>query len=174
MSNMHEKETSFLTIRFLSIVKRSIIVLALLLVAIAAKAQFRPGMGIQPEERPASTLDAMRGAGDSFFSRLFSPDRFRMNQTYSFSFMSGGGRSVSLTSFTNTFSYKASDDLFISADVSALYSPYSSLGSDHAESLNGIYLSNARLDWKMSENSFLRISYQQSPYSYSIFDPYVW
>ena len=154
--------------------KRTFIVSLLLLVATLSQAQFRPGTGIQPEEQPASTLDAMRGSGDGFFSRLFSPDRFRMNQTYSASFMTGGGRSVSITSFTNTFTYKASDDLFISADVSALYSPYSSLGSDHANSLNGIYLSNARLDWKLSENSFLRVSYTRAPNSYSLFDPYFW
>ena len=90
------------------------------------------------------------------------------------SFLSGGGQSVGISAFTNTFSYKAADDLFISADVSAVYSPYSSLGSDHAKSLNGIYLSNARLDWKLSESSFLRISYTKAPYSYSLFDPYHW
>lgn len=137
-------------------------------------AQFRPGSGIPQEDQPASTLDAMRGNGDSFFSRLFSSDKFRMNQTYSLSFMSGGGQSVGLSAFTNTFSYKASEDFFISADVTALYSPYSSLGHDHANSLNGIYLSNARLDWKLSESSFLRVSYNRAPYSYSVFDPYFW
>jgi hypothetical protein len=155
-------------------VKRALIVLLFLFVANASNAQFRPGTGIQPEEKPASTLDAMRGAEDSFISRLFSADRFRMNQTYSLSFMSGGGQSVSMSAFTNTFSYKATDDLFISADVTALYSPYSSLGRDHANSLNGIYLSNARLDWKLSESSFLRISYSKAPYSSSLFDSYLW
>lgn len=154
--------------------KRPFIVLAVLVAAIAANAQFRPGTGVQPEEKPASALDAMRGGGDSFFSRFFSADRFRMNQTYSLSFMTGGGQSVSLSAFTNTFSYKASDNFFISADVTALYSPYSSMGQDYANRLNGIYLSNARLDWKLSESAFLRISYRRAPYSYSIFSPYVW
>ena len=165
-------ETSFRAIRFSLLAKRTSIVVLILFVAIASNAQFRPG--IQVEEKPASTLDAMRGDGDSFISRLFSADRFRMNQTYSLSFMSGGGQSVSMSSFTNTFSYKATDDLFISADVTALYSPYSSLGRDHANSLNGIYLSNARLDWKLSESSFLRISYTKAPYNSSMFDPYFW
>ncbi|HJW29705.1 MAG TPA: hypothetical protein VJ508_10765, partial [Saprospiraceae bacterium] len=59
--------------------KRTFIVLLLFFVVVTANAQFRPGTGIQPEEKPASTLEAMRGSGDGFFSRLFSPDRFRMN-----------------------------------------------------------------------------------------------
>ena len=52
---------------------RSIFIFALVVATATAQAQFRPNMRIQPEEKPASVLDAMRGAGDSFFSRLFAP-----------------------------------------------------------------------------------------------------
>src|SRR4026208_508994 len=89
-----------------------------------AFSQFRKGTGM-PEEKPKGTLEAMSG-GDSFFSRLFDPQYFTMHQTYSFSYLSMGSGSVGLTAFTNTFQFKPSDVLFISADVSAVYSPFSS------------------------------------------------
>jgi hypothetical protein len=118
-----------------------------------------------------NTADAMKGSGDSFWSRIFDPARFSMHQTYSMSFMSSGFGSTGLSMFTNTFSYKASDNLFVSADVSAVYSPFSSFGSAYANSLNGIYLTNARLDWKLGDNTFMRIEYvggpQNSMYGYS-------
>src|SRR6266576_1011003 len=87
-----------------------------------ANAQFQSGTGMSNDEKPASTLEAMSSHGDDFFSRLFDPARFNMHQTYTMSFMSGGGQSTGLGVFTNTFAYKASDDFFISADLSAVYS----------------------------------------------------
>lgn len=126
-----------------------------------ASAQFRAG---NADDKPTSTVDAMSGHGDDFFSRFFDPMRFSMHQTYSMSFISGGGQSTGLGVFTNTFSYRAADNLAISADVSAVYSPFSTLGSKFQQSINGIYLSNARLDWKMGENSSMRIEYNGMPY----------
>jgi hypothetical protein len=135
-------------------------------------AQFRGGSGLANDEKPASTLEAMSSHGDDFFSRLFDPARFNMHQTYTMSFISGGGQSTGLGVFTNTFAYKAAEDLLISADISAVYSPYSSLGSAFQKSINGVYLSSARLDWKMGDNTFLRVEYNGMPYGSSYFSPF--
>ena len=140
----------------------------LVMFANLANAQFRVG---NTDEKPASTVDAMSGHGDDFFSRFFDPSRFNMHQTYSMSFISGGGQSIGLGVFTNTFNYRASDDFLVSADVSAVYSPFSTLGSKFQQNINGIYLSSARLDWKMSDNSFLRIEYNGMPYG-SYYSPF--
>jgi len=86
--------------------------------------------------------------------------------------VSGGGGSTGLSMFTNTFSYRASDDLFISADVSAVYSPFSTFGDAYSKSLNGLYLTNARLDWKMGENTFMRVEYVGGPGGYGGYSPY--
>ena len=145
------------------------IVVALTLGSSMAYSQFRKGTGI-PDEKPKGTLEAMSG-GDSFFSRLFDPQYFTMHQTYSFSYMSFGGGSLGLSAFTNTFQFRPSDGLFISADVSAVYSPFSSFGNNFQKSLNGIYLSNARLDWKMGDNTFLRIEYNGAPFLNGGYDP---
>ena len=152
--------------------KRLLIIVFLIGAANLASAQFRPGSGIASDEKPTSTMDAMSGHGDDFFSRLFDPARFNMHQTYTMSFSSGGGQSTSLGVFTNTFAYKAAEDLMISADLSAVYSPYSSLGSAYQKSLNGVYLSSARLDWKMGDNSFLRIEYNGMPNGSSYYSPF--
>ena len=133
-------------------------------------AQFR--RSITNDEKPSSTLEAMSSHGDDFFSRLFDPARFNMHQTYTMSFISGGGQSTGLGVFTNTFAYKAAEDLLISADISAVYSPYSSLGSAFQKSINGVYLSSARLDWKMGDNTFLRVEYSGMPYGSSYFSPF--
>jgi hypothetical protein len=155
-------------------VRRFFIIGFFILLASGANAQFRPGSGIANDEKPASTIDAMSGHGDDFFSRLFDPNRFSMHQTYSMSFVSGGGQSTGLGMFTNTFAYRASDDLFISADLSAVYSPFSTLGSNFQKSINGIYLSSARLDWKLGDHTFMRVEYNGMPYSnyYSPFGYY--
>ena len=156
--------------------KRVLLLLVLTFTSATAFAQFRGGMGFGSEEKINTPRETLTGGGESFFSRLFDPERFSMHQTYSMSFMSGGGASVGLGMFTNTFSYKASDNVFVSADVSAVYSPFSSLGAEHAKSLNGIYLSNARLDWKLGDHTFLQVSYSALPNSFmhNSYSPWYW
>lgn len=144
---------------------RTVVVALFITMALSsANAQFRYPTAASSEEQPASTLEAMSNRGDNIFSRFFDPAHFNSHQTYTFSFMGGSGGSVGLGVFTNTFNYKASDNLFISADVSAVYSPFSTYGAAFQKSLNGIYLSNARLDWKMGENTFLRVEYSGAPF----------
>ena len=151
-------------------------VAAVVILAVAtSSAQFRPGSNAATEEEPSTTLEAMSGHGENIFSSLFDPMRFSSHQTYSFSFIGGGGGSVGLGMFTNTFAYRAADNLLITADVSAVYSPFSSYGSAFQKSLNGIYLTNASLDWRLGDNTFVRVSYSGSPfypYSSSYYDPF--
>ncbi|GEM_PF-811783 len=141
--------------------------------ATVGHAQFR-SQADQPQP-PLNTADAMKGS-DSFLSSIFDPARFSMHQSYSMSYLGGVGGGTGLSMFTNTFSYRASDNLFISADVSAVYSPFSSFGTAYQNSLNGIYLTNARLDWKLGDNTMLRIEYVGGPtagmYGYGAFNPY--
>ncbi len=139
------------------------LIAALLFTAVAVTssyAQFRSDVNqVQP---PLNTVDAMKGDG-SFLSSLFDPGRFSMHQSVSMSYVSSPFGSMGLNMFTNTFSYRALDNLMISADVSAVYSPFSSFGSAFQNQLNGIYLTNARLDWKISDNTFLRVEYDGGP-----------
>lgn len=151
----------------------------LLLLGANSYGQFRPGLGGTREDDPRSARTVLTDNSGNFLSNLFDPSRFSMHQSYTMSFSTFGNASVGLGVFTNTFRYRAADNLFISADVSAVYSPYSSLGQDHAKSLNGIYLSNARLDWKLGEHSNLLIIYNNgtpatSPFGLSSYYPGLW
>ncbi len=131
---------------------------AILLFSLASTpsfAQFRSDL-TQPDP-PLNTASAMQGG--NFFSQLFDPSRFNMHQSFSSTFISGGGQSMGLSMFTNTFAFHPMDDLYVSADVSAVYSPYNSLGSSFANSMNGLYLTNAQIDWKLSDNAFLKVQY---------------
>ena len=135
---------------------------ALLLLSItsaASFAQFRNDL--TPADPPLNTASAMQGG--NFLSQLFDPAHFSMHQSFSSTFISGGGQSMGLSMFTNTFAFRPMSDLYVSADVSAVYSPFNSLGSAFANSMNGIYLTNAQIDWKMSDNTFLRVQYLGGP-----------
>lgn len=135
---------------------------AILLFSLASTpsfAQFRSDL-TQPDP-PLNTASAMQGG--NFFSQLFDPSRFNMHQSFSSTFISGGGQSMGLSMFTNTFAFHPMDDLYVSADVSAVYSPYNSLGSSFANSMNGLYLTNAQIDWKLSDNAFLKVQYLGGP-----------
>ncbi len=146
---------------------------ALLLLTLATSpslAQFRSDLN--QVEPPLNTADAMQGG--NFFSQLFDAAHFSMHQSFSSSFISGGGGSLGISMFTNTFSMHPTSDLYISADLSAVYSPFSSFGSAYSNSLNGVYLTNARLDWKLSDNTFLRVQYMGGPTAgmYGAYSPY--
>ena len=134
-------------------------------------AQFRSD--INQAQPPLNTADAMKGS-DNFLSSIFDPARFSMHQSISMSYVGGAAGGTGLSMFTNTFSYRASDNLFISADVSAVYSPFSSFGSAFQNQLNGIYLTSARLDWKLGDNTFMRVEYEGGPTAgmYGGYNPY--
>lgn len=135
--------------------------LFLALASTSSRAQFRSD--VDKAQPPLNTAGAMQNDGNSFLSSLLDPNRFSMHQSVSMSFESSPFGSVGLDMFTNTFQYRASDNLFISADVSAVYSPFSSFGNAFQKQINGIYLTNARLDWKLGDNTFMRVEYNGGP-----------
>src|SRR5437867_2762825 len=116
------------------------------LVSTSAVAQFR-----QPntaDDKLPSAREAMTEP-TNFIAELFNMNRWSMHQSYSMSYSFMGGESIGLTMLTNTFQFHAADNLNFSADVSAVYSPFSSLGKEFSNSLNGIYLTSARMDWQL-------------------------
>ena len=144
-----------------------------LLCVASSRAQFRGDANqVQPPLNTAGTMQS--GDGDSFWSRITDPTRFSMHQSFTSSFVAGGGNSLSLNMFTNTFSLHPYDNLFISADLSAVYSPFSSLGSAFSNSLHGVSLTSARVDWKMRDNMFMRVEYQGGPTAglYGAYSPF--
>jgi len=87
---------------------------------------------------------------------------------------------VSLTSYVNSMNYKVTDRLNISADVKLQYAPFvsSSFGSAFAQGLqndlNGLSLSRLSVDYKVSENSYIKLEYRKfdDMYNYNHFNDF--
>jgi len=108
---------------------------------------------------------------DGLLFGFFNPANFSMHQSVSMSFTTMAGQSMALGMYTNSMSYRISNPLTLSADVSLLNSPYSSLGSKFAQSINGIYLTRADLNYKPSDNFMLDVQFNQNPL-YKYYSPY--
>lgn len=98
---------------------------------------------------------------------IFNPKNFTMNHSFQVSMLSSSFGNVSLTSYVNSMNYKVTDRLNISADVRLQYAPYvsSSLGSAFANGLqndlNGLSLSRLSVDYKVSDNSYIKLEYRK-------------
>ena len=104
-------------------------------------------------------------SGDSTGGGFLGLDlsRLTMRQSASFSMMSGGGQSLGVSAFTNTFLYDVSPVLRARADVSLLNTPLNTLGSAANSQLNGIQLSNLSLNYKPANNLNVVVSMQRGP-----------
>jgi hypothetical protein len=114
----------------------------------------------------------------SIFS-FINPDNFSMHHTIDFSFSSFGSLgNMSLGVYTNSMEYKFSDRLNIQTDISVVNSPFNSFGSDFSKQINGIYLSKAAVNFKISDNMKIFVEYRSvpgalySPFGYSSFSPF--
>jgi hypothetical protein len=113
---------------------------------------------------------------NSFGSLLgfINPDNFSMHHSFDLSFSSfGGSGNMSLGVYTNSMEYKFSDRLNVQTDISIVNTPYNSFGNDFSKQINGIYLSRAALNFKVSDNMKIFVEYRNvpggyySPYGYS-------
>ena len=97
---------------------------------------------------------------------IFNPNNFSMIHRFEVSVISSAYGDASVTSYINSMNYKFNDKLSVSADISLQYSPYakSIYGSAYSEQLqkdlSGINLSRLSLDYKISDNSYLKIEYR--------------
>lgn len=96
----------------------------------------------------------------------FNPDKFHMRHSLDMSFMSFGGQSVSLGTYTNSMSYEFADNLIARTDLSMSYSPYNTLPvvNGKKNDLSSIYLSRAQLDYKPWENVEIQLQYRALPF----------
>ncbi len=141
--------------------------LALMLVLSSVSyAQFRS----QLSDRP-SVENSLVKANDGLLFGFINPANFSMHQSVSMSYMTLGSQSVALGMYTNSMSYKISDPLTLSADVSLMNSPYSSLGNQFAKNINGIYLTRAELNYHPSSNFQIDVQFNQNP-MYRYYNPY--
>jgi hypothetical protein len=102
----------------------------------------------------------------SLFGFLNS-ENFSMHHSYSMSYSSFGGNGLALGVYTNSMNLSLAENLNVQVDASLVHSPYSSFGKDVQNSINGIYLSRAALNYKPWDDVYISVQYRQIPaYSY--------
>jgi hypothetical protein len=99
----------------------------------------------------------------NFLLDFLSSDNFRMNHTMSMSYGISGADGMALGVYTNSMFFKFSDALTLNVDASIVNTPYNTYGDSFTKSVNGIYLSSARLNYKISEKTNITFEYRQIP-----------
>ncbi|MDE3058622.1 MAG: hypothetical protein KGJ59_11770 [Bacteroidota bacterium] len=145
-----------------------IVVVSCLLFTQGTQAQFKTTTEAQP-----SVLGSLfRTNTSSDWLGFFNPDNFHMQQSYSMSYTTFGGQGIALARYTNSMLYQFSKDLDARVDVSLQHSPYSSFDSRIANSLNGIFLDRAEVNYRPAKDVVLRLSFQQNPWAYDYDSPF--
>lgn len=145
--------------------KKSVLVI-MLVFAVSVNAQFKDQMNKNSDIRSGFIKDAP----SSLFLGFFNPNNFHMNHSFNLSFSAFGGGSMALGVYTNSMSYKFSDNLDVQADISLVNSPYNSFGKDFTNQVNGLYLSRAQINYRPTDNTFITVQYNSMPYNY--YSPY--
>lgn len=141
----------------------SVAVCLLVLGGSSAPAQFRSQV---PRESSVGSGLTSSG-GSSFLFGWFSPENFQMRHTVGFSYVTMGGQSVSLGTYTNSMMYRFAENLNARADITMSYSPYSTFADKYGsapQGLNGIHLSRAEINYRPWENVSLQVQYRQLPF----------
>jgi len=136
------------------------VVLALsFLIPTLTKAQFKPN-------KNTPSISDKIGVPYSPVTSIFSfidPSKFNMQQSYSVSFLSGGGHTGSVGLYTNRLSYTISQNLQIIADIGYLHQPFSGLGNMPLSLDKGQLLFGGELRYKPTDNSLIQLRIENAP-----------
>jgi hypothetical protein len=143
-----------------------LLLVAFLGLAIPAQAQFRNDVN---EQRAPSRL--YNSEATSFLlNTVFNPAHFKMSHSYEMSIGSNGYGTSSLGMYTNTRAWQFNDKPAARVDRSAAYSPFNS-GHGQGEQKPRVFLRNAEVAYRPSENVRIHFQVRQSPYG-SYASPY--
>ncbi len=107
----------------------------------------------------------------SFILGFLNPDNLSMHHSFSLSYSSFGNAGLALGIYTNTLSYKLSNKLNFFLQTSIVSAPYSSLGKNFTNQINGIYIRSARLNYHPTKNTAISIEFSNDPTRY-YYNPY--
>ncbi len=96
---------------------------------------------------------------------LLDPSRFRMRQSYSLSYMSGGAGSGSVGMYMNNIEYQLFKPLTLRVGLGYLHQPFGSRGANSAGLAvdDGFFIPSAGLEYRPSENFLLMVDFRQYP-----------
>lgn len=118
---------------------------------------------------PVVKSDPSEGAN---LGNLFN---MKMDHSYSMMFSSFGGQMQNMNAYTNTMRFFFTENLTGRVDLSLLHSPFG--GSSYMSNNNGgmnteLIIRNAELNYQLSENSNIRVQFQQLPNNYYGISPW--
>jgi hypothetical protein len=141
---------------------RKLLIITILFISSVSFAQFK-GDDSKPVDIRGGILS--QNPSGSLFSFLdFS--KFSMNHSFGMSYSAFGNNGVSLGVYTNHLSYEFSENLDVQLDASIVNSPYNTLGDSFSKSINGVYIDNARINYRPSEDFNISLQFSNSPYNY--------
>ncbi|HSD64949.1 MAG TPA: hypothetical protein VLB50_14195 [Ignavibacteriaceae bacterium] len=97
---------------------------------------------------------------------FLNSNNFEMHHSYDVSYSTFGSNSLALTTYTNSMFYRFSNKLNVQVDASVVYSPYSTLGKNFQNDINGIYLSKAAVNYHPWKDVFITFQYRSLPVTY--------
>lgn len=114
-----------------------------------------------PKEEPKSGI--FNRSNSSLFSFL-TDENFSMTHSVNMSYSAFAGHGLALGIYTNSMMYRFSDNLNVQLDASIINSPYSTFGRDFQNSINGLYLSRAAINYRPWKDVFISLQYNSYPF----------
>jgi hypothetical protein len=149
---------------------KKMMMLFVVILTMTGFAQFKDSDAPLPDIK--SGIIAQPSSSFSLFS-FINPQNFHMQQSVGMSYSSFGGQGMAMGVYTNSMSYKFTDNLNVQLDASVINTPYSTLGKQFNNSLNGFYISNAAINYQPWKDVYISVQYRNlpcnmlSPFSYS-------
>jgi hypothetical protein len=139
---------------------KKIMMLFVLLLTMTGFAQFKESDAPLPDVKSG----ILAQSSPSLFS-FINPENFHMQQSVGMSYSSFGGQGMAMDTYTNSMSYKFTDNLNIQLDASVINMPYSTLGKQFNNSINGFYISNAAINYQPWKDVYISVQYRNLPYN---------
>ncbi|MDZ4699366.1 MAG: hypothetical protein SH809_06655 [Rhodothermales bacterium] len=161
---------------------RNLLTLACLIVLLGVVAPAQAQLRETALDQRASTRLYDTHKSGFTLNQLFDKSHFRMSQSAEFSAGSYGGQTMSMGMFTNSMMWQFSSKLAARVDMSVAYSP--NAGTLNSSQFGGgqsgdarVFLRNAEVAYRPSENVQLHLSIRQNPYGsygspYGHYNPY--
>ena len=150
---------------------RTLALAALLAFAVPVRAQRAADVPVRSAPVVLSETPGALGLG-----QLFNAQTLKFSQSYEASYSGGAGGSIGLGVYTASLRWQPTQNLAGRVDVGVMHSPFGSseiqggLGLDSASDTR-VFLRNAELAYRPTENAMIHLSVQQSPYG-SYASPY--
>ena len=130
--------------------------------AVPVHAQMRSQVASHTQPGPAQLFDTE--APSFTLNKLFDPQHFRMGHSYEMSVGSYGGQSSSMGMYTNSLMWQFGPQLDARVDIGVAHQFFGpqQLGADSQAAQ--VFLRNAEINYRPSENTQIHFSFRQSPY----------